>query len=449
LQKVSGSLIESNNIESLYDKILSASKVVLKSHSASIQMFDTETNALRLLASQGFHPDSAKFWQWVNADSGSTCGAALANNRRIIVPDIETCEFMKGTGDLEAYRLSGIRSVQSTPLISRSGKIVGMLSNHWSEVHEPSERELKFLDILSRQAADIIERKWADRALKEGDEQLKKFNTSLEDLVTARTKELVESEKQIVDLNRTLFTMNRELNSLNSELRTFTGVAASNFSETLRHLYINLEMIVTNDARNLSNSGRANLRRAQGAIQKLKLVTDDLISFSKLQDIGRKEIKVDLNKILREAIEEFSNRPHHPPFEFNCDNLPPISGYPQLLSLLFHHLLDNASKFRRGDKGHIINVTCHESVDGEGIPNAEKNTSYTVVTISDNGIGFPPEESEKIFDMFYRVPEKGRYKGSGVGLAICKKVMEMHDGFIRAASIPGGGGDFHCYFPLN
>ena len=110
-----------------------------------------------------------------------------------------------------------------------------------------------------------------------------------------------QSEEKIMELNKSLFATNKELNSLNAELKTFTSIAASNYSETLRHLYINLEMIVTNDARNLSNSGRANLRRAQGAIQKMKLTTDDLLSFSKLHEIGIKENYVDLNIILEEG----------------------------------------------------------------------------------------------------------------------------------------------------
>jgi len=261
--------------------------------------------------------------------------------------------------------------------------------------------------------------------------------------------ELKKNENHVMELNKSLFTMNRELNSLNSELKTFTSIAAGNYSETLRHLYINLEMIVTHDARNLSNSGRANLRRAQGAIQKMKLVTDDLISFSKLHEIGTKEDPVDLNKILRSAISDFTDKPNHPPVEISCDHLPSIAGYPLLLPVLFHHLLDNAIKFRKADKGHIINITCKDLVTGNDLNmgGVEKNCSYSVISIADNGIGFPLEESEKIFDMFYQLHEKGRYKGSGVGLAICKKIMEMHGGIITAEGRPGEGASFHCFFP--
>jgi GAF domain-containing protein len=76
----------------------------------------------------------------------------------VVVPDIETCDFMSGTADLDEYRRSNIRAVQSTPLVSRTGQLLGMISTHWREPHQPTERALRRLDVLARQAADLIER---------------------------------------------------------------------------------------------------------------------------------------------------------------------------------------------------------------------------------------------------------------------------------------------------
>jgi signal transduction histidine kinase len=257
-----------------------------------------------------------------------------------------------------------------------------------------------------------------------------------------------QSQQKIMDLNQALFTANRELNSVNSELRTFASIAANNFSETLRQLYLNYEMIVAHDAKNLSNSGRANLRRAQAAIQKLKLVTDDLVSFSKLQEMGEKEESVDLNPIFKGITDEFLTLPNRPSVEINCEHLPAISGYPQLLRMLFYHLFDNAVKFRKQDNNHVVKVSCNEVMGGDtNITEAEEDREYFKITFSDSGIGFPATESEKIFEMFYQLHEKGKYKGSGVGLAICKKIMELHNGFITAESDPEAGSSFHCFFP--
>jgi len=276
-----------------------------------------------------------------------------------------------------------------------------------------------------------------------------KYRQKLEQEVLERTEQLRQAQERVMELNKTLLTMNRELNSLNSELKTFTSVAATNYSETLRQLYINLELIMTHDAPNFSNSGRANLRRAQAAIQRLKLVTDDLVSFSKLQHSEEQKNPVDLNDILKNAINEVLAQSNHPFIEISCAHLPVINGHGSLLSLMFHHLLDNAVKFRKEGQSNKIDITCREVAAHElQRPSSEKVNNYFVVSIRDSGIGFPQHEAEKLFEMFYRLHEKGKYKGSGIGLSIAKKIMEMHSGFITAEGEEGNGASFHCYFPV-
>ena len=98
----------------------------MSSDMASMQSFNRERNNLRLLAWKGFHSQSAAFWEWVHLDSASTCGLALTAGSRVVVPDIETCDFMADTADLVEYRRSNIRAVQSTPLVSRSGQLLGI-----------------------------------------------------------------------------------------------------------------------------------------------------------------------------------------------------------------------------------------------------------------------------------------------------------------------------------
>lgn len=199
LQQVSNALIEAENTDLLYEKILDAAKAIMQSDMASIQMFVPEKNALKLIAHKNLHPQSAKLWEWVEAGEGSVCGIALAENKRIIVPDVEA-EFSNDTQTLEPFRLSGIRSVQSTPLISRSGKIVGMLSLHWSDIHQSSEHEFRLFDVIARQASDLMERKQVEDALRKNEDKLKQWNGSLEQEVEARTKEL---QKQLTLLRYT------------------------------------------------------------------------------------------------------------------------------------------------------------------------------------------------------------------------------------------------------
>jgi PAS domain S-box-containing protein len=180
LHDLSTLLIQEDNLDSLYSRILDAAMSLMSSDMASMQLLDSEGDQLRLIAWKGFHPQSAAFWEWVYLDSASTCGLALSTGCRVVVPDIHTCEFLAGTADLDEYRRSNIRAVQSTPLVSCSGQLLGMISTHWREPHQPTERALWRLDVLARQAADLIERGKAEAALRESNDALLWFASIVE-----------------------------------------------------------------------------------------------------------------------------------------------------------------------------------------------------------------------------------------------------------------------------
>lgn len=193
LQKISTEMIRSGDAGELYEEILDAATAIMRSDFSSIQMLDPERGELRLLGFRGFHPDSAKFWEWVRPASGSTCGHAMETLERVVVSDTEACKFIAGTEDLRFYRRSKIHAVQSTPLLSRSGELLGMISTHWKQPHTPAEGDLRFFDVLARQAADTIERSRAAQAVQHA-------NELLEIRVQTRTREL---ELQVRETRRT------------------------------------------------------------------------------------------------------------------------------------------------------------------------------------------------------------------------------------------------------
>jgi PAS domain S-box-containing protein len=180
LHEISTLLIQQDDLDTLYDSVLEAAIGLMSSDMASIQSLDPKRNELRLLASKGFHPQSATFWETVHFNSASTCGLAISSGSRVVVSDVETCDFMAGTADLDEYRRSHIRSVQSTPLVSRSGELLGMISTHWREPGQPTERDLRRLDVLARQAADLIQVRKAEEALRERNNQLLFFASIVE-----------------------------------------------------------------------------------------------------------------------------------------------------------------------------------------------------------------------------------------------------------------------------
>ncbi len=175
LQEISTLLIHQGNVEALYEHVLDGAIGLMSADMGSMPMLDRTRGELKLIASRGFHPESAAFWEWVRLDSESTCGQALSSGARVIVTDVETCASMAGTADLESYRRSAIRAVQSTPLVSRSGGLLGMISTHWREPHQPTERALRPLDVLARQAADLIERGQAEAALRQSEESCRQL----------------------------------------------------------------------------------------------------------------------------------------------------------------------------------------------------------------------------------------------------------------------------------
>ncbi|WP_052273340.1 PAS domain-containing sensor histidine kinase [Flavihumibacter solisilvae] len=171
LQQISNRLIEEDDIQALYNAILSSAMELMNADFASIQTVVKDRDELRLLAYKGFHPESARHWEIVK-DVSSSCGIAFATGTRIIFSDIDNCPFKINKDDYDHYRLSGIVSMQSTPLISRSGKNVGMISTHWKRVHEPSEHELKLFDVVARQVADLIQQRQAEEDLRKSEAQL-------------------------------------------------------------------------------------------------------------------------------------------------------------------------------------------------------------------------------------------------------------------------------------
>jgi PAS domain S-box-containing protein len=169
LQSISARLMSESTPESLYTQILDAAMELMASDAASVQMLAAGHASLTLLAWKNLHPDSAVFWQRVEIGAGSTCSRALRDNERVVVADIEACEFMAGTQDLQECRRSGMRAVQSTPLRSRSSRALGMISTHWRTPHTPTEEDFRYFDVLARLAADLIERTLAEEALRQSE----------------------------------------------------------------------------------------------------------------------------------------------------------------------------------------------------------------------------------------------------------------------------------------
>ena len=186
LQSVSAAMVREDNIDELYKMFVDSAVKVMRSDYGTMQALVSgqgESEQLVLLASQGLDEQARSYWRCVSADAGSTCGQALQTRSRVIAEDFRHCSFALRRNDLEAFIGSGILSAQSTPLYSRKGQLLGMISTHWKKPHRPSDHDLRLLDILARQAADTLERRFAEKVLRESEQRFRAFVETSFDVV--------------------------------------------------------------------------------------------------------------------------------------------------------------------------------------------------------------------------------------------------------------------------
>jgi signal transduction histidine kinase len=221
---------------------------------------------------------------------------------------------------------------------------------------------------------------------------------------------------------------------------TFLSLIASDYLETLRQLYVSLEFIIKTDAPQLSHSSRAQLRRSRSMVQKLNLLTGDIVSYATANDTSRGKETVNLDHILDAILRENTERINTADLFIDRSPLPIIQGFPAQIALLFRHILLQQIKFKPEDRPFAIKIFSWQA-EQKTPPLPEQD--YINIIFRDNGTGFDPAEKESIFDISYQ----GSLKGGGAGLTIAKRIMEMHGGFITADSIPRQGSEFRCYFP--
>ena len=160
LNDLSTRTVPVGDVQTLYEHMLDAAIAVMHSECASLQRLEPDGDGgqvLRLIAHRGFHAASALHWQRVAVGGSTTCGVAFRVRRRFIIVDIEQWHAIKGSADYEEFRRCGIRAVQSTPLFSRTGVLIGMVSTHWNHPYRPTDGELRAFDIVARQVADFLE----------------------------------------------------------------------------------------------------------------------------------------------------------------------------------------------------------------------------------------------------------------------------------------------------
>lgn len=181
LRDLSMAMVTGGSIHAITGELLDAAIQITGADFGSLQMLRREDAKLELLASTGFDQSTVAAWAMVAADACAAGARALTTEKRFTAREIAACELMRGTSTAEFYAAAGVRAVQYTPLISRSGRIVGLLATHWREPREAGERELLLLDVLARQAADLIERQQAEEELRKSEVDYRTLFNSIDE----------------------------------------------------------------------------------------------------------------------------------------------------------------------------------------------------------------------------------------------------------------------------
>ncbi|HEY3486936.1 MAG TPA: PAS domain S-box protein, partial [Gammaproteobacteria bacterium] len=373
LQETSTRLIPEGKIDALLNEILNTAITVTRADKGTLQLLDIETNELAILASRGFTRPFVDFFDRTAKDKNSVCGRALHAMKRIVISDVRT----ENSETAAILRNSGIHSVQATPLVSRAGRILGMLSTYWREPRQPAERELRLLDVLARQAADLIERHQGEVALKKANRRKDEF-----------------------------------LAMLGHELR-------NPLAPILTALHL-MRLKKDNEVERERNV-------IERQVNHLVRLVDDLLDVSRITS-GKIELKkqwVELSTVVSRALEMVS-----PLLEQRQHNLilkVAPTGFRmyvdvERLAQTVSNLLTNAAKYT--NTGGKITVS------------ARHRKKSIELSVQDSGVGIDPQLLPHIFDLFSQGPQPldRSTGGLGLGLAIVRSLVTLHDGRIEARS---------------
>ena len=255
---------------------------------------------------------------------------------------------------------------------------------------------------------------------------------------------------EIKKFQKSLESKVEELNTSNQDLEQFAYVASHDLQEPLRKIRAFGDRLQTKLSSNITDEGLDYIKRMQSASERMQTLIDDLLTFSRITRTDEGYVEVDLHDQFQKIMEdlEFTIEKKNATLDLMVNHH--IYAIPGQIRQLFQNLVSNAIKFTLDGKPPIVEIKS-EILRGDTFdePQLQKNKDYCKITVQDNGIGFEQQYGEKIFELFQRLHTRTEYQGTGIGLAVCKKIVEKHNGIIKVNSKPGEGTLFSVILPVN
>ncbi len=390
---------EATGFESLLEEAMQTAIAIMHADQGNLQLLEGDT--LRIVAHQGHQQPFLDYFAAAERVA-SVCGEATRQGERVVVTDVEQSPIFVGTPSLPVLRAAGVRAVQSTPMLTRAGRLVGILSTHWNTPHTPDEHALWRLDLLARQAADLIEAKQAEARL------------------VAANRQLAEADRR----------KNEFLAVLSHELRNPLAPIASSLY-VLDH----------------APPGGEQAERAKQVIVRqvgqLSSLVNDLLDVTRItrNKVQLHKERLELNEVVRRVVEDhrtsFERAGVHLELALSFRPVPVFADRTRIAQVV-GNLLQNSAKFTvRGGRTRV---------------SVEVEKSEAVVRVDDDGVGITRETLECLFQPFTQAEQSlDRSQGGlGLGLALIKGLVELHGGRVAAHSAGvGHGAEFVVRLPLD
>ncbi len=272
--------------------------------------------------------------------------------------------------------------------------------------------------------------------------ELQEYKERLEELVEERTQELQRevSERKRVEAEAQLYA--RRLERSNRDLEDFAFIASHDLQEPLRKIIAFGDRLARSELFQGNEVERDYVERMQSAAYRMRVLLNDLLLYSRVSTQQQAFLPVDLSEILAGVVQDLEISLDQTQGKVVLDDLPELEADPVQMRQLFQNLIGNAIKYHREGVQPVVKV------HGQVVQDQETGEEVLNIFVEDNGIGFEEQHAEKIFQPFQRLVGRSQYDGSGMGLTICRKIVERHEGEITAVSTPGKGSTFIVKLPL-